>query len=285
MRLANVSGRLTLVLGDDAGADVERLSGGAFGPDPQTAYDDWAALEAWLGALDPGTVRPDVAIDVRELGAPVPRPRQVFAIGLNYRAHARETGAEIPDRPVVFTKFASCLTGPVSDVVVPDGGSLDWEAELVVVMGRAARHVTVAEAWDHVAGVTVGNDVSERDRQRLDPARQWSLAKSMPGFGPTGPWLVTTDGLADRDDLALGCSVNGVTVQSSRTSDLIFPVPVLVSWLSASVTLLPGDLIWTGTPSGVALGRPDRPFLAPGDVLRTWVEGVGELRQRFVAAR
>ncbi len=282
MRLANLAGRLTLVLDDGRGADVEALSAGAFDADPQAVFGRWGEFLRWASGLDLTDVAGE-AFDPAALGPPVPRPRQVFAIGLNYREHARETGAPIPDRPVVFTKFASCLTGPVTDVVVA-GPSIDWEAELVVVIGREARGVSEAEAWDHVAGVTVGNDVSDRDRQTSDPARQWSLGKSLPGYGPTGPWLVTTDALADRDDLALGCSVNGVTVQESRTSDLIFPVSRLVAELSASVTLLPGDLVWTGTPSGVALGRPDKPFLRPGDTLRTWVDGVGELQQRFVAA-
>ena len=282
MRLANLAGRLTLVLDDGRGADVEALSAGAFDADPQAVFGRWGEFLRWASGLDLADVAGE-AFDPAALGPPVPRPRQVFAIGLNYRGHARETGAPIPDRPVVFTKFASCLTGPVTDVVVA-GPSIDWEAELVVVIGREARGVSEAEAWDHVAGVTVGNDVSDRDRQTSDPARQWSLGKSLPGYGPTGPWLVTTDALADRDDLALGCSVNGVTVQESRTSDLIFPVSRLVAELSASVTLLPGDLVWTGTPSGVALGRPDKPFLRPGDTLRTWVDGVGELQQRFVAA-
>lgn len=282
MRLANLAGRLTLVLDDGRGADVEALSAGAFDADPQAVFGRWGEFLRWASGLDLTDVAGE-AFDPAALGPPVPRPRQVFAIGLNYREHARETGAPIPDRPVVFTKFASCLTGPVTDVVVA-GPSIDWEAELVVVIGREARSVSEAEAWDHVAGVTVGNDVSDRDRQTSDPARQWSLGKSLPGYGPTGPWLVTTDALADRDDLALGCAVNGVTVQESRTSDLIFPVSRLVAELSASVTLLPGDLVWTGTPSGVALGRPDKPFLRPGDTLRTWVDGVGELQQRFVAA-
>lgn len=281
MRLANLAGRLTLVRDDGLGVDVERLSSGVFGADPQAAFDRWDALLEWGAGLDLADVDGE-AFDPAALGPPVPRPRQVFAIGLNYREHARETGAEIPDRPVVFTKFASCLTGPVTDVVVA-GPSIDWEAELVVIIGREASGVAEADAWDHVAGVTVGNDVSDRDRQMNDPARQWSLGKSLPGYGPTGPWLVTTDALTDRDDLALGCAVNGVTVQASRTSDLIFPVARLVAELSTSVTLLPGDLVWTGTPSGVALGRPDKPFLRPGDTLRTWVDGVGELQQRFVA--
>lgn len=282
MRLANLAGRLTLVLGDTRGADVEALSSGAFGPDPQSALDRWDAFRAWARGLEPGSAVGHVDLDPAELGPPVPRPRQVFAIGLNYREHARETGADIPDRPVVFTKFPSCLSGPVTDVVLP-GPATDWEAELVLVIGTEAYDVDEARAWDHVAGVMVGNDISDRDRQMHDPARQWSLGKSLPGLGPTGPWLVTTDELPDRDDLALGCSVNGVTRQESRTGDLIFPVPRLVSELSRSVRLLPGDLIWTGTPSGVAIGRADKPFLAVGDTLRTWVDGVGELRQRFVA--
>jgi 2-keto-4-pentenoate hydratase/2-oxohepta-3-ene-1,7-dioic acid hydratase in catechol pathway len=281
MRLANVAGRLTLVVGG-YGADVALLSDGRFGPDPQSVYDAWPAFRAWADGL--GDVPRDAcaALDLAPLLAPVPRPRQVFAIGLNYRAHAAETGAAVPDEPVVFTKFPSCITGPYDDVVVP-AGTLDWEAELVVVIGRRAVDVPLDEAWSHVAGVTVGQDLSERIRQRSGPAPQWSLAKSLPGFGPTGPWLVTPDELADPDDLEIGCSVNGVVMQKSRTSDMVFSVPDLVSWLSRSVPLYPGDLVFTGTPSGVALGRPDTPWLKAGDELVTWVEGLGELRQRFVA--
>jgi 2,4-diketo-3-deoxy-L-fuconate hydrolase len=278
VRLANVAGRGTLLLGDGA-LDVAEASSGRLPADPQLLLERWDELRAWADAVDLTAAAPSPP--AAALGPPSPRPRQVFAIGLNYRAHAAETGAAIPDEPVVFTKFPSCLTGPVTEVAVATA-QLDWEAELGVVIGRTTRDVPVESAWDVVAGLTVAQDLSDRALQRSGPAPQWSLAKSLDGFGPTGPCLVTPDELTDPDDLELGCEVNGEVVQRSRTSDLIFPVPALLAYLSSRVTLYPGDLVLTGTPSGVALGRPDQPWLRPGDVLRSWVLGVGELRQSFV---
>ncbi len=189
----------------------------------------------------------------------------------------------MPDQPSVFTKFPSCITGPHSDVVLPPGGHTDWEVELVVVIGTAARHVSAAAAWSHVAGLTVGQDISERISQLAGSPAQFSLGKSFPGFGPTGPWLVTVDEFANPDDLELGCSVNGDQMQKARTSYLIISVPQLIAKLSAVVTLLPGDIIFTGTPAGVGMGRDPQRWLAPGDEVVSYVEGIGELRQRFVA--
>lgn len=283
MRLANLSGRLVLVTADGARAlDVGRAAGGRFGPDPQTVYDDWDAFRAWASAVGLDAARP---FRVEDLGPPVPAPRQVLAIGLNYREHAAESGFAVPDAPtVLFTKWMSCLSGPVSEVELPAGGHTDWEVELVAVIGRAARDIAPGEAWDHVAGLTVGQDLSERIGQAAGPSPQFSLAKSWPGFGPTGPWLTTTDELRDRDDLELTCTVNGELVQKGRTRDLVFTVPALVAALSRHITLLPGDLLFTGTPAGVGIGRIPPRFLAPGDELVSSVEGLGELRQRFVAA-
>jgi 2-keto-4-pentenoate hydratase/2-oxohepta-3-ene-1,7-dioic acid hydratase in catechol pathway len=210
------------------------------------------------------------------LQGPVPRPRQVFGVGLNYRLHVAEGGRDVPEEPAVFTKFPSCITGPTSEIPV-GSETVDWEVELVVALGRTTHHVGVDRAWDHVAGLMVGQDVSDRAVQMRPPA-QWSLAKSFTGFGPTGPFLVTADDVPDRDDLELGCSVNGEEVQKARTSDLIFPVPELVSRLSHIVTLWPGDLIFTGTPSGVGYARTPPRFLHAGDVLTSYIEGIGELR-------
>ena len=149
----------------------------------------------------------------------------------------------------MFTKWASCLTGPVTTVELPKGGHTDWEVELVVVMGRFAYRVAQEQAWDHVAGVTVGQDLSERITQFREPSPQFSLGKSLPGFGPTGPWLVTPDELEDRDDLELGCAINGEQMQKGRTGDFVFSVPALISKLSQKIPLLPGDILFTGTPA------------------------------------
>jgi 2-keto-4-pentenoate hydratase/2-oxohepta-3-ene-1,7-dioic acid hydratase in catechol pathway len=210
----------------------------------------------------------------------VPRPRQVFAIGMNYRDHADETGLGVPASPSTFTKFPTCITGPSAQVPLPPG-DVDWEVELVVVLGRTARNVSASRAWDHVAGVCVGQDLSERKLQLIPPSPQFSLGKSHPGFGPTGPYLVTPDELGDPDDLALDCTLNGEQVQQGRTRDMLFPVPELIARLSAVVTMLPGDLIFTGTPAGVGLGRTPPRFLAPGDVLVSSIDQVGEITTRL----
>jgi 2,4-diketo-3-deoxy-L-fuconate hydrolase len=211
---------------------------------------------------------------------PVPKPRQIFAIGLNYRAHAAESQFAVPDEPVVFTKFPSCLTGPTGDVaLVP--GQIDWEAELVVVIGRGGHHITRGAAWSHVAGLTIGQDISERVMQRSGPAPQFCMAKSYPGFGPTGPAVVTVDELPGRDDLAIGSILSGEKVQDGRTSQMIFAVDDLIARLSRTITFFPGDLIFTGTPSGVGMGREPQRFIQPGEELVTYIEGLGEMRHRF----
>jgi 2-keto-4-pentenoate hydratase/2-oxohepta-3-ene-1,7-dioic acid hydratase in catechol pathway len=279
VRVGNLAGRLVIVTG--AGAiDVESASGGRFGPEPQAVYDHWAEFAGWAAGADDAAAQP---YEPTELGGPAPAPRQSFGIGLNYRDHVAESGLTVPDQPSVFTKFPSCITGPHSDVVLPPGGHTDWEVELVAVIGTTARHVSEAAAWSHVAGLTVGQDISERISQLAGSPAQFSLGKSFPGFGPTGPWLVTVDEFANPDDLELGCSVNGDQMQQARTSYLIISVPQLIAKLSAVVTLLPGDIIFTGTPAGVGMGRDPQRWLAPGDEVVSYVEGIGELRQRFVA--
>jgi 2,4-didehydro-3-deoxy-L-rhamnonate hydrolase len=284
MRLVNVRGRLGLAHGD-AALDVASASEGRFGPDPQEIYDRWDEFVAWASALaaaGQGTVEP-APFSPADLGPPVPAPRQVFAIGLNYQEHAAESGIAVPTGiPPVFTKFRSAITGPDGDIALPDG-TVDWEVELVVVIGRRAERVPPERAWDHVAGVTVGQDLSERQRQFEGPVPQFSLGKSFPGFAPIGPAVVTVDELADPDDLALGCVLDGERVQQARTSELLVPVPALVARLSSVIPLLPGDLIFTGTPPGVGMARRPPRFLAPGDTLVSYVEGVGEMRHRFIA--
>ncbi len=219
-------------------------------------------------------------MDPRLLGAPVPHPTQVFAIGINYAEHAKEAGYSPDAMPVTFTKFPTCLTGPDSDVVLPTD-TVDWEVEAVVAISRDAEHVHRDQAWDFVAGLTVGQDLSERTAQLAGSKPQFSLAKSYPGFGPTGPWLVTPDELDDPDDLAIWCQLDGQTVQESRTSCMIYDIPELITRLSAVCPLLPGDLIFTGTPAGVGNARSPKRFLQPGNVLRGGLEGVGTITQHF----
>lgn len=280
MRLANHAGRGVVVTGDDRAVDVATASDGGFGPDIAALYDDWDAFREWVTTLDPGAHEP-VVLDTSLLGPPSPRPRQVFGIGLNYREHAAETGQEVPRIPATFTKFPTCITGPFAEVTLPST-YVDWEVELVVVIGRRAHLVEEAAAWAHVAGVTVGQDLSERVVQRA-AGGQFSLGKSYPGFGPTGPWLVTADELDDPDDLALRCTLDGEEVQSARTSDMIVPVAGLVRVLSDVVALLPGDIIFTGTPSGVGVARDPRRFLVPGQVIESEIEGIGAMRTRTLA--
>jgi 2-keto-4-pentenoate hydratase/2-oxohepta-3-ene-1,7-dioic acid hydratase in catechol pathway len=289
MRIGNLSGRLVIRSGAGPDArlvDVERASQGRLPSDPAVAYDRWDELVEWAATRDPaeadaGAAGTGADVDPAALGAPSPRPRQVFALALNYRDHAEENRLEPPEQPSVFTKFPSAVTGPHGDIALPDG-NVDWEIELVAVIGRPAHRVAEADAWRHVAGLTVGQDISERRTQFAGRPPQFSLAKSFPGFAAMGPWLVTPDELDDPDDLELGCFVNGEQVQKSRTSQLIFPVPEIVAYLSSIVTLLPGDVIYTGTPAGVGSLRQPPRFLGPGDELTSYVAGIGEMRHRFV---
>lgn len=276
MKLANHDGRLALVL-DDGIADVATASDGRFGPDPMAAYADWPGFVAWAADVTTTTGPLDEAL----LGCPVPEPRQVFAIGLNYRSHAEESGMPVPEVPATFTKYPASLGGPFDDVEIV-GESVDWEVELVAVIGTRADRVSEADAWDHIAGLTVGQDISDRALQ-FAAGMQFSLGKSRRGYGPMGPWLVTPDEVPDRDALALGCSVDGEVVQDGRTDDLVFSVPQLVAELSAVLPLLPGDVIFTGTPAGVGMARKPPRALRPGNVLETWVEGIGTIRNTCVA--
>lgn len=275
MRVASAGGRLVVAAGD-GWVDVEKASGGQFASDPQAVYDRWDELAAWVAS---GIDASD-AQQVEVFDPPVPRPRQLVAIGLNYREHAIESNLAIPEHPVVFAKFASSLVGHGATVELPSDG-IDWEVELVIVIGKEAHDVSVDDAWDHVAGLTLGQDLSWRAVQTRGPAPQFSIGKSYPGFSPLGPAVVTVDELADKDDLAISCALDGEVLQDGRTSDLIFPVAELVSRLSQSLTLYPGDLIYTGTPKGVGMGRTPQRFLVPGALVSS-LEGVGDLTINLV---
>lgn len=276
-RLANRSGRAVL-LWDGGSTDVHRASGGRFGPRPADVLARWDEVREWAAGASPDEPPPAP----EELGPPVPEPSQVFAVGLNYRAHAAEAGYDTSGLPQVFTKFPSCLAGPVAAVAVPSP-RLDWEVELVLAVGRHAHGIAEEDAWDHVAGVMVGQDLSARDVQLAGTSPQWSLGKSFPGFGPTGPALVDPAALADPDDLAIACHRNGETVQEARTSELIWSVPELLARISSVVPMRPGDLVFTGTPAGVGNRREPPVYLVPGDVLHSEIEGVGHIVTTFVA--
>ena len=283
MRIANLQGRLVIVTGDpgnELAYDVGKNSSGRFSADPQSVYDEWDGFTKWAKSAD---LQDGTPFSADDLGAPVPAPRQVFAIGLNYSEHAAEAGFDAPtSAPPIFTKFPSCIASPRSEIEMPEGGHVDWEVELVAVIGRYAHRVPAEAAFDYLAGYTVGQDVSERLLQMAASPPQFSMGKSLPGFGPMGPWVVTLDEFADPDDLELGCEINGEVMQLSRTSHLIFSVSALVACISAATPLLPGDVIFTGTPSGVGSGRNPQRWLAHGDVLTSHIEGIGDLRQRFV---
>ncbi len=275
-RLINVAGRAALEF-DDLYFDLAALSGDPTLADPMVAVERHAELHELSAGCASATASGQLAGVT--LGAPVPAPRQVFGIGLNYAEHAGESGQPLPKVPLTFTKFPSCITGPTTDLPIT-GPMVDWEVEIVAVIGTEVSHVAVAEAWAAVAGLTLGQDISDRGVQFSDSPPQFSLGKSFAGFGPTGPALVSVDAFGDPDDIGLWCDVSGERMQEGRTSDLIFSVPTLVAYLSSICTLYPGDLIFTGTPSGVGLARGR--FLAPQDELHSGADVIGELRNQCV---
>jgi 2-keto-4-pentenoate hydratase/2-oxohepta-3-ene-1,7-dioic acid hydratase in catechol pathway len=277
VRIANVGGRLTLLAGDGR-IDVERASNGQFDADPGAVFPRWDEFHGWAAALANGNERPTGLVNTLGFGAPSPVPRQVFAIGANYRDHLAEAGVAAPKTMEVFTKYPSCVAGPNTDLPLPSA-STDWEAELVIIIGRLAHRVAAEKSWDYVAGVTAGQDYSCREIQFA--ASQFSLSKSYPAFGPIGPWMLTTDELHDRDNIPIECSVNGEQVQKGSTADMIYPVPEAIARLSAVLPLLPGDLIFTGTMAGVGAFRKPPRFLSPGDEVTTQVAGM-VLRNRCV---
>lgn len=278
MRLARYDDRLA-VLTEEGGAFVADLTDGRFSDDEHEVFARWDELVEMVGLSPEATFE----VEAARLGSPVTSPRQIFGIGMNYRGHALEVGLpKMPETPAVFTKFVSSITGPVATVALPTA-TCDYEVELVVVIKDTVSNATETEAWGHVAGVTVGQDLSERALQLAAIPPQFSLGKSFPGFSPMGPALVSLDELKDPDALDLGCAVGDEVLQTGNSSDLIFSVPELIAHLSAACTLLPGDVIWTGTPAGVGNARDPKRMLKPGETLRSWVAGVGELSTTFVA--
>ncbi len=275
-RLANVGGRGALVDGDHY-YDLEELADGALRPDPMAALtspDLLAELAAGLGGRQPTGLLTGATLD-----PPVPRPRNSYGVGLNYRSHAEEASMEIPDVPLVFTKFPSCITGPFDEVRLRSD-RCDYEGELVVVVGPGGADIDPADAWDHVVGLTIGQDVSDRQAQFMTQPPQFNLGKSFDTFGPIGPVVASPDCFDDPDDLTLTTHVNGEARQDDRTSNMVFPVADLVAFLSRITTLATGDIIFTGTPDGI--GAAQGLFLADGDVITTTIDGIGTMANACV---
>lgn len=276
IQLVNRGGRACLLL-DGRCIDVAERSRGTLSSDPMVLLADFDPFCTWAAEV---RARPgDPKLELDELGPCVPRPLQVFGIGLNYRAHAQEAGIPIPTAPMVFTKFPSCVSGPTAPIRLT-GERVDWEVELVVVIGTGGSDISEEAALSHVAGYCVGQDISDRRLQFGTKPPQFSLGKSAPGFGPIGPAVVAMRSIPTPLDLALSCDINGERMQDSRTSDMIFSVPTLIAYLSARCALCPGDLIFTGTPSGVGSVRNPRVYLKDGDEIRTEIEGLGVMVNR-----
>ena len=265
--------------------DGRSIDVSAFGADYDEGFlggEGVERLRAWLD--EHADAAPEVSADER-ISPCIARPSKILCAGLNYRDHAEESGMAIPEEPILFTKATSALVGPFDDVVIPRGATkTDWEVELAIIIGQRASYVAKADALNHVAGYAVMNDVSERAWQ-LERGGQWLKGKSADTFAPLGPYLVTRDEVSNPEDLALWLSLNGKRVQDSSTAQMIFGVAHLVSYISQFMTLLPGDVISTGTPPGVGMGiKPDPIYLKAGDVMELEVAGLGTQRQSVVAA-
>ena len=279
LRFGSIGGRAHAFFGDDrqpSAVDIERTLG--LPADPMLCIAHWDEMRTRLDELAKGSSRP---VQLTELDCPIPRPSQLFAVGLNYRKHAEEMNSQIPSQPLVFAKFPSSLNSPTGTVTIV-GDTCDYESEVVVVIAKGGRDIPVSEAWNHIAGLCAGQDVSDRGLQYAGAPPQFSLGKSRRGFSPIGPWVGDVREHPRRDTLTIGCSVNGETRQSTEIHDMIFPIDQVVSFLSSIVELRSGDLIYTGSPSGVGHGMKPPKYLQPGDVIETTLEGVGTIVNRCV---
>ncbi|MGA0862513.1 MAG: fumarylacetoacetate hydrolase family protein [Ilumatobacteraceae bacterium] len=278
-RFACKNGRAHIVADDGTLVDLAEASGGTFSSEPIDAFRRWSEVREFATGVSGG----GAVCNQSELDAPSPWPLQVFGIGLNYRSHAEESGMPIPTQPLTFTKFSSSIAGPNADIPIPSP-TVDWEAELVVVIADGGRDIPREKAWDAIAGIAVGQDISDRALQMATQPPQFNLGKSRKNFSPFGPWLVDAREVPNRDAMHMRCTLNGEEVQETVTDDLIFSVPDIVAYLSGIVQLLPGDVIFTGTPAGVGGSRKPPVFLKPGDVLETTIDGIGTTTNRCTSA-
>lgn len=276
IRFGVYQNRSVLVVADRV-IDVETRSDRKFSNDPMEVLKVWDDFILWARGVEPTGTEP--VVDYAALDAPVPTPKAIFGIGLNYRDHAEEADLALPKQPMVFAKYPTCITSHTDDIKLTSN-RCDWEVELVVVIGREGHQIDEADAMSYVAGYSIGQDISDRRQQFSDKPSQFCLGKSAPGFGPLGPVIVTVDAFDDPHDVPLTCHIDDEEVQSSSTKNLIFPVPQLVSFLSKWVILQPGDLIYTGTPSGVGAVRTPRRYLQPGETITSTIAGIGQMMNK-----
>ena len=275
-KLANVNGKSSLIFGESY-YDINTISQGKISSDPSEVLDSLNDLHELSSKID--NYEATGSIESSLLGAPITNSRNCFAVGLNYKAHAEESGMEIPPFPMVFTKHTSCIVGPFNEIQMRSD-IVDYEAELVVVIGKKGKNITKDNAWEHVAGLTVGQDISDRAVQFHATPPQFNLGKSFDTFGPIGPFLVSPDLVTNKDSVQIECYVNDELRQESSTDDLIFTVPDIISYISEFLTLTPGDLIFTGTPSGV--GATQGKLLKHGDIVTTSIKEIGTIKNKCV---
>ena len=275
-KLANVNGKSSLISGESY-YDINTISQGKISSDPSKVLDSLNDLHELSSKID--NYKATGLLENSLLGAPIINSRNCFAVGLNYKAHAEESGMEIPPFPMVFTKHTSCIVGPFNDIEIRSD-IVDYEAELVDVIGKKGKNITKDNAWEHVAGLTVGQDISDRAVQFHATPPQFNLGKSFDTFGPIGPFLVSPDLVTNKDSVQIECYVNDELRQESSTDDLIFTVPDIISYISEFLTLTPGDLIFTGTPSGV--GATQGKLLKHGDIVTTSIKEIGTIKNKCV---
>jgi len=281
MKIANIRNQACVVLDGNRAYAISQESKGRFGPGMPEVLADWQSFIAW--AADHQATE-TFSFTEEALGPVSPRPSQIFAIGLNYDEHSRETGLAVDKTfPPVFPKWSSSLAAPFAALALPRDASIDWEVELVAVIGRSGRNITRENALSHIAGYAIGQDFSNRPMQFIGSAPQFGLAKSHAGFSPVGPWIVTADELGDFKGRTIQCEVDGEVRQSGTLDQMIFSVSDIIAILSEIVALEPGDLIFTGTPSGVGYSRKPPLFLASGSEISSSIEGLGTIRQKITS--
>ena len=276
LTFANINDRSALVQGE-AFFDLAIITNGAVSSDPMKAIQNSDLLHHYATQLD--DYESSGLIAEAKVSAPIPQPRNSFGVGLNYQLHVEEAASKTPNTPMVFTKFPSSICGPTDDVIMRSD-ECDYEGELLVVIGKDGKDIPNEEAWSHVLGLSIGQDFSDRGIQYKDQPAQFNLGKSFDTFGPTGPYLVSTDSFADPNDLQIVTTVNGEVRQNDRTSNMIFDIPTLISYISSITSLAAGDIIFSGTPEGV--GVRNGSFLKDGDIVETTIEGIGTMRNRCV---
>ena len=275
-KLANVNGKSSLISGESY-YDINTISQGKISSDPSKVLDSLNDLHELSSKID--NFEATGLVENSLLAAPITNSRNCFAVGLNYKAHAEESGMEIPPFPMVFTKHTSCIVGPFNEIQMRSD-IVDYEAELVVVIGKEGKNISKENAWDHIAGLTVGQDISDRAVQFHSTPPQFNLGKSFDTFGPIGPFLVSPDLVANKNAVHLECYINDELRQESSTDDLIFTVPDIISYISEFLTLNTGDLIFTGTPSGV--GATQGKLLKHGDIVTTSIKEIGTIKNKCV---